>query len=153
MDRQYQQNLALSVKRNALLENFSNALKLAIYNYWEGKHISAALLAKKFNKHCEQSDEVNREQIRRWVRGDAFPEPIHLAILHQWLSIDVNAIFKTIPAVERFVSSVDVGDWKLKKRIPKSELLNILDNIEEYQSEEEIVAMIQSLKAILMKRL
>ena len=51
------------------------------------------------------------------------------------------------------MSSLDAGDWKLEKKIPKSELLNILNNIEEYQSEEEIVAMIQSLKAILMKRL
>jgi len=153
MDREYQQKLALSVNRNDLLESFSKALKLAIHNYWEGKLISAALLAKEFNKHCEQSDEVNREQVRRWVRGDAFPDPMHFAILHQWLSIDVNMIFKTVPAVERFMTSVDKGDWKLKKRIPESELLEIVKNIEEYQSDEEIVAMIQSLKAILMKRL
>ena len=51
------------------------------------------------------------------------------------------------------MTSVDKGDWKLKKRIPESELLEIVKNIEEYQSDEEIVAMIQSLKAILMKRL
>lgn len=153
MDKEYQQKLALSVNRNDLLESFSKALKLAIHSYWEGKPISAALLAKEFNKHCEQNDEVNREQVRRWVRGDAFPEPMHLAILHQWLSMDVNAIFETIPAVDRFMSSLDAGDWKLKKKIPESELLEILNNIEEYQSVEEIIAMIQSLKAILMKRL
>ena len=153
MNWEYQEKLALSVNRNDLLESFSKALKLAIHNYWEGKPISAALLAKEFNKHCEQSDEVNREQVRRWVRGDAFPKPMHLAILHQWLSMDVNAIFETIPAVDRFMSSLDAGDWKLKKKIPESELLEILNNIEEYQSVEEIIAMIQSLKAILMKRL
>lgn len=153
MNWEYQEKLALSVNRNDLLESFSKALKLAIHSYWEGKPISAALLAKEFNKHCEQSDEVNREQVRRWVRGDAFPKPMHLAILHQWLSIDVNAIFETIPAVDRFMSSLDAGDWKLKKKIPESELLEILNNIEEYQSVEEIIAMIQSLKAILMKRL
>ena len=96
---------------------------------------------------------MNREQVRRWVRGDAFPEPMHLAILHQWLSIDVNSILETIPTVERFMLSVSVGDWKLRKKIPESELLEILNNIEEYQSEEEIIRMIQSLKAILMKRL
>ena len=153
MNWEYQEKLALSVNRNDLLESFSKALKLAIHSYWEGKPISAALLAKEFNKHCEQSDEVNREQVRRWVRGDAFPKPMHLAILHQWLSMDVNAIFETIPAVDRFMSSLDAGDWKLKKKIPESELLEILNNIEEYQSVEEIIAMIQSLKAILMKRL
>ena len=153
MNWEYQEKLALSVNRNDLLESFSKALKLAIHSYWEGKPISAALLAKEFNKHCEQNDVVNREQVRRWVRGDAFPEPMHLAILHQWLSIDVNAIFETIPAVDRFMSSLDAGDWKLKKKIPESELLEILNNIEEYQSVEEIIAMIQSLKAILMKRL
>lgn len=153
MDKEYQQKLALTVNRNDLLESFSKALKLAIHNYWEGKPISAALLAKEFNKHCEQNDEVNREQVRRWVRGDAFPEPMHLAILHQWLSIDVNSILETIPTVERFMLSVSVGDWKLRKKIPESELLEILNNIEEYQSEEEIIRMIQSLKAILMKRL
>ena len=116
MNWEYQEKLALSVNRNDLLESFSKALKLAIHNYWEGKPISAALLAKEFNKHCEQSDEVNREQVRRWVRGDAFPKPMHLAILHQWLSMDVNAIFETIPAVDRFMSSLDAGDWKLKKK-------------------------------------
>ena len=45
------------------------------------------------------------------------------------------------------------GIGNLKKKIPESELLEILNNIEEYQSVEEIIAMIQSLKAILMKRL
>ena len=153
MHKDYKHKPELSSNRNDLLESFSKALKLAIHNYWEGKLISAALLAKEFNKHCEQSDEVNREQVRRWVRGDAFPDPMHFAILHQWLSIDVNMIFETVPAVERFMTSVDKGDWKLKKRIPESELLEIVKNIEEYQSDEEIVAMIQSLKAILMKRL
>lgn len=151
MDREYQQKLALSVNRNDLLESFSKALKLAIHNYWEGKLISAALLAKEFNKHCEQSDEVNREQVRRWVRGDAFPDPMHFAILHQWLSIDVNMIFETVPAVERFMTSVDKGDWKIKKS-SNFELLQFLKDMED-KSDEDIIELIKALKTILFSRL
>jgi len=142
----YHQKQALSVNRNDLLENFSKALKLAIHVYWEGKPVSSAMFAKEFNRHCEQSEEVSREQIRRWVRGDAFPEPMSFAILHQWLKLDVNTIYETIPTVERFISSATAG--RNLKKASESEVLEISKNMEEYPSEKRMGRVIQSLDDI-----
>jgi transcriptional regulator with XRE-family HTH domain len=114
MHKDYQYKLALSINRNDLMENFAMALKLAIAKYWNGREVSAAQFANEFNKHCELKEEVNRETVRRWVRGDAFPEPMALALLHQWLKIDVNKIFETIPVVDR-----PLGGGNLKKKLLK----------------------------------
>ena len=151
MHKDYKHKPELSSNRNDLLESFSKALKLAIHNYWEGKSISAALFAKEFNKYCEESHEVSREQVRRWVRGDAFPEPLHFAILHQWLNLDVNIIFETIPTVERFVANVNSKNWKIKKS-SNFELLQFLKDMED-KSDEDIIELIKALKTILFSRL
>jgi hypothetical protein len=51
MDQAFKRDIAKSINRNDLLENFSKALKAAIARKWPGKTVSAAQFATEFNKH------------------------------------------------------------------------------------------------------
>lgn len=85
---------------------------------------SNAKLAKDFYYSTNYTLNVNRETVRKWLKGDAFPDLDYLIHLIDWLGLDMRNVF------EYGVSAKPIENFNLPY-LDKNSLGNLtLDNLE-----------------------
>ena len=85
---------------------------------------SNAKLAKDFYYSTNYTLNVNRETVRKWLKGDAFPDLDYLIHLIDWLGLDMRNVF------EYGVSAKPIENFNLPY-LDKISLGNLtLDNLE-----------------------
>ena len=72
-------------------KKFGRALREALIAHY-GRLPPASLLCREFNLRARGVDSISQESARRWLRGLSIPTQDKLAILQQWLSLDLNHI-------------------------------------------------------------
>jgi hypothetical protein len=68
---------------------FSTALNRQLLDYY-GRIPSASILARDFNLRAKQLPPITQETARRWIRGLSLPDIDKLAILSNWLRINIQ---------------------------------------------------------------
>lgn len=60
----------------------------------EGKYrVNAVEFANAFNLRAHGTTTISRQTALKWIKGKGIPEPGHLYVLREWLTVDLNQIF------------------------------------------------------------
>ena len=104
---------------------------------------SAAAFAMQFNLRAHGTKTISRESARKWLKGLALPEISKLIVLVEWLSLDINKIFK--PSFDQ-KSSLE----KIKISIQSKEIQDLqtilLDLLEEIPPDSAKALLITALE-------
>jgi hypothetical protein len=104
---------------NQLSKCFSIALQKALLKRYK-KIPSSSFIAKEFNLRSAFTKPITAEAARRWIKGISVPEFEKLAILRNWLALDLNLICieSTMPPTRKEqpqslqVSTIDHGKFQ-----------------------------------------
>ncbi len=90
---------------------------------------SAAELAMQFNLRAHGTKTISRESARKWLRGLALPEISKLMVLVEWLSLDINKIFKPSLDEKLYLEKVKIRIESKEIQDLQTILLNLLEEI------------------------
>ena len=79
------------IQAEQIRTKFARALREALIAHY-GKLPAASHLSREFNLRAYGVNSISQESARRWLRGLSIPTQDKLAILSNWLSLDLNNI-------------------------------------------------------------
>lgn len=80
--------------RQDIQDSFSAELREKLRLHYRGRVPSAAVLAAQFNHRIPESESaISQETARRWLRGKCLPDQMRMAVLVNWLELNVQETF------------------------------------------------------------